>query len=72
MEEKEKTKMHKKTDYPNDLHYSFPLSTQRLLERPRGEGGDAKRRGVRIREFDHFLNRSSLCIYLKLHPIFLT
>ncbi len=31
MEEKEKTtmrRMYKKTDYPHDLHFSFPLSTQ--------------------------------------------
>ncbi len=47
MEEKENTTMHKNTDYPHELYCPVPLSTQRFLERPRGEGGDAKRRGVR-------------------------
>ncbi len=52
--------MHKKTDNPHDLSYSFPLSTQRFLERPRGEGGDAKRRGVRTRESNHLLSKTNL------------
>ncbi len=60
IEEKEKETMHKKTDNPHDLSYSFPLSTQRFLERPRGEGGDAKRRGVRTRESNHLLSKTNL------------
>jgi hypothetical protein len=60
-----KTIMHKSTDYPNELHDSFPLSTQRFLERPRGEGGDAKRRGVRIRESDHILAVRALDLELR-------
>ncbi len=38
----------------------FPLATQRFLERPRGEGGDAKRRGVRTRESNHLLPKTNL------------
>ncbi len=60
IEEKEKETMHKKTDNPHDLSYSSPLSTQRFLERPRGEGGDAKRRGVRTRESNHLLSKTNL------------
>ncbi len=58
--EKESTMMHKKTSSPCGWWYSFPLSTQRFLERPRGEGGDAKRRGVRIRESNHLLSNTNL------------
>jgi hypothetical protein len=72
MEEKENKKVHKYTDYPNKLHGSFPLSTQRFLERPRGEGGDAKRRGVRSRESNDLFNHSSLRILLIFHKFFLT
>ncbi len=60
IEEKENETMHKKTDLPHDLSCSFPLSTQRFLERPRGEGGDAKRRGVRTRESNHLLSKTNL------------
>ncbi len=64
--------MHNSTDYPNELHDSFPLSTQRFLERSRGEGGDAKRRGVRIREADHILHDLPFRILMTFQHIFLT
>ncbi len=57
--------VHKKTDYPYECWYSFPLSTQRFLERPRGEGGDAKRQGVRIRESNDLLNHLPSRIEMK-------
>jgi hypothetical protein len=65
MEEKEENAMHKCTDSPHELYCSPTLSTQRFLERPRGEGGDAKRRGVRSRESYHLLHHSLFRIYLK-------
>ncbi len=53
--------MYKKTDsFALGLVAFFPLYTQRFLERPRGEGGDAKRRGVRSREDNHHPLKTNL------------
>ncbi len=70
MVEKANTAMHKKTDLPYKWCDFHPLYTQRFLERPRGEGGDAKRRGVRTRESNHLLNHSSLRISMTFRHVF--